>query len=266
MSAKFALKALAGAVALAIGGTALANTSTDGTTTGDVFLNIVDTTNNSAFFFDTGISQASFNGGTNYSFNLASDPNYTAFKAAVGAADVLDYSLASATKTATTPAVATTFFTSNSTVNAVTGSGIAQAQTTVAGAFLPNINKVTSTTTNSAFATGGGATASNFWGAGLNEGIWQTQLGNITDSAAIGTALAFYSESSNALRSTTTLATLSQFAGTWNLTSAGALSYAVSSVPLPTPLVLLLSGLGLMGVMSRRGKSQNDLLNNASAA
>jgi hypothetical protein len=78
--------------------------------------------------------------------------------------------------------------------------------------------------------------------------------------------LAFYSESSNALRSTTTLATLSQFAGTWNLTSAGALSYAVSSVPLPTPLVLLLSGLGLMGVMSRRGKSQNDLLNNASAA
>lgn len=268
MSAKFALKTLVGAVALAIGGTALANTTTNGTTTGDIFLNIVDTTNNSAFFFDTGISQASFNGSASLTpVNLASDPNYAAFKAAVAATDNLDYSLLSSTKTTTSPAVATVFFTTNNTVSPVAGIGVAQSQAVIASGFLPNINNTTSSTANSALATGGGSSASNFWGNPLNEGVVQTQLNIASDSAAIGTALAFYSESSNALRSTSTPATVTQFAGTWDLTSGGLLSYTVSSVPLPAPLFLLVSGLGLMGVMSRRGKSSsNDVLGNASAA
>jgi hypothetical protein len=274
MSAKFVFKALAGAVALAIGGTALANTSTDATTTGDLFLNIVDTTTNTAFFFDTGISQASFNGGSSLAtpFNLASDPNYTAFKAAVGASDVLDYSVASATKTTATPNVGTVFFTTNNTPVSQQGSHVASAQATLASGFLPFVNGTTSTTTNSAYVTGGSTTPGSgnaaWWGAPLTEGVFQTQLGIASDNAAIGTALAFYSESSNALRSTSNAATtLSTFAGTWDLTSAGVLSYTVSSVPLPMPLVLLVSGLGLMGLMSRRGKSSsNDMLGNASAA
>jgi hypothetical protein len=272
MSAKFVFKALAGAVALAIGGTALANTSTNGTTTGDVFLNIVDTTTNTAFFFDTGISQASFNGASSLTpINVASDPNYVAFKAAVGATDVLDYSVASGTRTTTAPATATVLFTTNNTVNAGAGIALAQAQTAIATAFLPNVNLVTSSTTNSAYITGGSATAgagsAAYWANPLTEGVFQTQLGIASDNAAIGTALAFYSESNSSLRSTTALSTVSTFAGTWDLTSAGVLSYTVSSVPLPMPLVLLVSGLGLMGLMSRRGKSSsNDMLGNASAA
>ena len=273
MSSKFVFKALAGAVALAIGGTALANTSTNATTTGDLFLNIVDTTTNTSFFFDTGISQASFNGGSSITpVSLASDPNYTAFKAAVGATDVLDYSVASATKTTATPNVGTVFFTTNNTPVSQQGSHVASAQATLASAFLPFVNGTTSSTTNSASITGGSTTAgagnAAWWGAPLNEGVFQTQLGIASDNAAIGTALAFYSESSNALRSTSNAATvLTTFAGTWDLTSAGVLSYTVSSVPLPAPLFLLVSGLGLMGLMSRRGKSSsNDMLGNASAA
>jgi hypothetical protein len=261
MSANLRLKVLAGAIALALGGTAFANTSTDGTATGDVFLNIVDTNNQTSFFFDTGVSQASFNGSNTYNFNVASDPNYTAFKAGIASGDTVDYSVLSATKIGS-PALGTVFFTTNSTPIDQNGSQVSTAQTTISTAFLPNVNSTTSTTTNSAHTTGGG---SNYWGLNLNEGVLQTQLGILADSASIGTALSFYSESSSSLRSTSTPATLSQFAGTWNLDSTGALSYS-GVVPLPTPLVLLLSGLGLMGVMSRRGKSSsNEFLGNASA-
>src|SRR5882762_4621556 len=105
MSANFRLKVLAGAIALALGGTAFANTSADGVATGDLFLNIVDTNNNTSYFFDTGVSQASFSGTGSYSFNIASDPNYTAFEAGIAASDTVDYSVLSATKTTASPAV-----------------------------------------------------------------------------------------------------------------------------------------------------------------
>jgi hypothetical protein len=40
------------------------------------------------------------------------------------------------------------------------------------------------------------------------------------------------------------------------LSTAGVLTYGSgSAVPLPTPLLLLLSGLGLMGVVARRSKA-----------
>ena len=44
MSLNLRVKILAGAVALALGGTAMANTTLDSSTTGDVFINVVDTT------------------------------------------------------------------------------------------------------------------------------------------------------------------------------------------------------------------------------
>jgi hypothetical protein len=66
-----------------------------------------------------------------------------------------------------------------------------------------------------------------------------------SDEAGLGTALAFY----NVQGSTATT-----FAGTWNFSSAtDTLTY--SAVPLPTPLLLLLSGIGLMGAVSRRAKA-----------
>jgi hypothetical protein len=255
MSLNLRVKILAGAVALALGGTAMANTTLDSSTTGDVFINVVDTTNNTSFLFDTGVSQASFNASNTQSYSFATDANYTAFIAGKGAADVLDYSILSATRTTATPNVGTVLFTSNSSPSPITGFFVSQAQTNIGG-FFTQANLVTSATTNSALL--GSATT---WGQNSAEVAVASNLGvpylspGTGVDALVGTALNFYSETSNALRSASTLATLTTLAGTWNY-SSGVATYTAAgqAVPLPTPLVLLLSGLGLMGVVARRGK------------
>jgi hypothetical protein len=248
-------RVLAGAAALAISGTALANTTLDATSTGDVFLNIVDATNNTSFVFDTGVSQALFNGGSSYSYSLASDPNYTAFLAAVGGTDTLDYSVLSATNKS---GVTTDYFTSSVPLPAtITQTNIATGQSTI-GTFVIGANSITSTTTNSASLSG-----TFEYGTALLEGVISKQLLNngtasanntYADDASIGTPLAFYEDSAS--RSGGVTVNGQAFAGTWNLTSGGVLTYGgTSAVPLPTPLLLLLSGLGLMGVVARRGKT-----------
>src|ERR1700722_8513655 len=95
MSLNLGTKVLAGAIAMAIGGAAMANTNLDATTTGDVFLNIVNTTNDTSFLYDTGISTANFTSSTSFSVNLASDPNYQTFIAASG---TLNYSVISSVR------------------------------------------------------------------------------------------------------------------------------------------------------------------------
>jgi hypothetical protein len=256
MSIQLKLKVLAGAVGLALGGTAMANTTLDAATTGDVFINVVDATNNTSFLFDTGVSQASFNGNATYNFNFSTDVNYVAFKGAEGATDVIDYSVLSATRTTATPNVATILFTSNASPAAVPGSNMAQGQTNI-GAFLSIANGVTSTTSNSA-----NLGTAQTWGQVAYEQTVATNLGVVFSApgsgvdALAGTALNFYNESSNALRSTTP-STLTTYASQWNY-SNGVATYGTAAVPLPTPLLLLLSGLGLMGVVARRGKAGAD--------
>jgi hypothetical protein len=98
--------------------------------------------------------------------------------------------------------------------------------------------------------------SANYWGDPSREGAASSNLlANASGlGAAPGTALAFYQETSVNLRSASIVATLATLAGTWNL-NGGVLTYgSLSAVPLPTPLLLLLSGLGLMGVVARRGK------------
>jgi hypothetical protein len=250
MSSNFSLKVLAGAIALALGGTAMAQTTLDGSTTGDVFLNIVDTTNNTSFIFDTGVSQAAFNGSGSYQYNLAADPNYVAF---LKSGDTLDYSVFSATKTYAVD------FTSSITPPATLTAGNVTSGVTAIANFLIGADSVSSTTTNSALLTG-----SLEFGTALNEGVISKQLlsngtvnanGGYDTDAAIGTALAFYQDAGTRSAVTTNAAA---FAGTWDLSSAGVLTYSAGGgtpVPLPTPMLLLLSGLGFMGVVARRSKA-----------
>jgi hypothetical protein len=239
---------LVGAVALAIGSSAMANTSLD-TTVGDLFLNIVNTTNNTSFVYDTGISQASFNGGGSYSIPIASDPNYTAFLAAAG---TLDYSVVSATAPTTSTSIVD--FTSSVAVPTnVSTTAINTARSTVSG-FLVGANSVTSTTANSALLS----TAFEY-GAATTEGVISNQLLNVNtapygDSAAIDTPLSFYQDTVSGARGSQTTG-FSTFAGTWDLSSSGVLTYTSNAVPLPAPVVLLLSGLGLMGVVARRKRA-----------
>jgi hypothetical protein len=269
MSLNLGTKVLAGAIAMAIGGAAMANTNLDATTTGDVFLNIVNTTNDTSFLYDTGISQANFTSSTTFSVNLASDPNYQTFIAASG---TLDYSLESGLSNGSPKANQFSVDVTGNTAPAPQAllrpnlDGAELAMST----FLTNANSVTSTTTNSALLSGvatvGSLVGQAFWGGASEQAVSSNLFANgivpYDDQATPGTALTFYQESING--GITTL-------GTWDLngavaTFAGAnVGTGPSPVPLPTPLLLLLSGLGLMGVVARRGKPSADPASGAAA-
>jgi hypothetical protein len=252
---------VAGAVAIALSGTAMANTSLSTTDIGDLFLNIVQytvtgptTESSTSYLFDTGLSETTFNPSASYTFTLTTDPNITGF---TGAATNLDYSVIAAVQSGHSY---TDFFTGSLPVaSPLTASSVSAAGGAVK-TFITGADAVTSSTTNSA-SLGAAAT----WGQGLVEGVLSNNLFNFgnapwADNAAVNTPIQFYGAAG---------ATLSTY-GMWDLTfnsqtGAELLTYSPSStttpppppppVPLPTSIVLLLSGLGLFQIVGRREKA-----------
>jgi hypothetical protein len=255
MQLKSAIAAAIGVAALAIGGTAMAQTNLDAVV-GDVFLNIVNTTTQTSFLYDTGITQAQFGSGTgSYSLGLSGNSTYQAFVAAAGGSltgSNIDYSVFSVTNNSSGPVV---LFSSNSplspTASALT---VSQAAGDLSGFLLGANANNTATTPLAGSAILGSAF---YFGAAGTEGPIEAALlaAGGSDNAAVGTPLAFYNTSAGSGR-TATYNGVTTEPSTWNLSSAGLLTYgSVSAVPLPTPLLLLLSGLGFMGVVARRNKA-----------
>ncbi len=261
MSSKLGLKALAGAIALTIAGAASANTTTG---LGEIFLNVVDTSKGLDFFFDTGLNLSTFNpnggSGITYTSNsLAGDANYQALLTAAGG-DSLSFGVAAAINTAS-PNARQAYFTGLSAPGAnKVGSAIATAENAVE-LFLGATNAVASSTTNSAFSSGSGN--ASFW-PGTGGSSIDSKL-TVVDLNDVGSSSGFYSYLTNAPASNSTHGTAATYAGTWKFAS-DTLTYTLAT-PIPTPLLLLLSGLGLMGVIARRGKSvSGEAMINASAA
>jgi hypothetical protein len=198
------------------------------------------------------VTHAAFNGNGSYSFDLTANASLASFLTAAGS-DALSFSVVSSLKVGTT---LDEFFTASSAVTNTTRLGLNSANTAVGG-FQTGANGVSDPTANSA-----NLSASVGWGTPGNEGSFENKLGNITDNAAPGTALAFYQEGAvGQLNGTGPTDTLTTFASTWNYV-AGILTYGPQgggSVPLPAPLLLLLSGLGLMGVVARRKSARDDV-------
>lgn len=251
------LKVLLGTAAVALSAGAFAQTTTNvGTNTGTIFLTINDETTDASYLFDTGLTVSSFKGGSNYSASIAGDANYQAFLAQEGSGDTITYSVLGGSGDAVNTDTEDFSNTKSATsTKAVAGANVSSAFTAI-GQYLTAADGVASSVAGSELATNKTANSpNNEWFGGAGETTLNSKLG-VNDGQSIGTAVAFYTETSSALSSAVTKGTLTSFAGTWDLTATGGLSYTTTSpVPLPTPVLLLLSGLGLMGVVARRGKS-----------
>jgi hypothetical protein len=259
MRIKNSLAVLAGAVALAVAGGAMAQTTSTGAN-GTIFVNIIDTTNNTSFIFDTGLTLASFADPTSYSTNLAtntaSSTAYAAFIAGEtpGGGDVLDYSVIGAYTPSSGSPQYVADITSVSAPNVTAGNN-GKYVWQQPGSFLSQVNNPA----GGATYNGATAAAADGWATGGYEANLTGKTG-VSDNAAIGTALNFYSVITTSASSSRGGASVSTFTGQWDLTSAGLLTYTEpsSTVPLPTPLVLMLSGLGLLGLVGRRRQSGFD--------
>ncbi len=261
----FKLEAIVGVMALAAAGSAFANTgiANGQSGNGSVFLNVWDATNQTSYVYDTGLHLNSFTGTATSSYDLSSDANWTSFITAAGS-DALQYTVVAENSNGTTNTYNADF-----TSNATLGTGVGKVgstsndQLTQVASLDPYINAINLTAQSSTSSLTASALSNDaaYYGDSFNLGSGfkgGASVSGVPIQAALGTSLKFYQLGLNGDGSTGSLkALVTTFAGTWDMTSAGLLTYtvAVQTVPLPKSWALLLSGLVLMGVIARRGKT-----------
>ncbi|HUL19421.1 MAG TPA: hypothetical protein VLV29_09165 [Steroidobacteraceae bacterium] len=244
---KRSILALAGFAALGAAGSALADTTLfpgTSTTGSSIFVEVIDSTNNTSFTFDVGSRVGNWTDGS-LSISLASDPNWTTFIGGVGAQDNVIYQVQGIVSVA--PSTYTLDMTSNSLGN------LSNSQLKSVGAantFITAVNGTASATTNSIYAAQ--STNPAAYGGSLSLGTATT---NTNPHDLLGTALNFYQWTLNGTLNTNQ-ANVNQFSGQWDLTSAGLLTYSgAAAVPLPPSVVFLLSGGVLIALIARRRTS-----------
>lgn len=259
-------KLLAGALVLAASGSVFANTNLADGQTGNssIFLNVVDLTAGTDYVLDLSAIDASnhfntFNAGGAQSISLANDANWTAFKATTGS-DEVQYNVVGFNTIGKDPGnggLITSNAPTGTAAGNVGGTTNQQVRNNVIDSYIHAVNGSTTASTQSLFVTTSGPNANPdaYFGT-----AFQIASGWPNTLADVGTAQTFYrltATASNLVKANVTTY------GSWNLVG-DTLSY--TPVPLPMPVTLLLSGLALMGIISRRGKSSTDVSFSGAAA
>jgi hypothetical protein len=216
-----------------------------------IFLTVNDTTTGAGYVFDTGqtvTGAMAFTGNQSESFDVANSSAWNAFLSSVGPNDNLEWAVDGAEEPSPGTAPATLDTTGQLPPRTLTNSEIANAYIDV-DFFLTSI----------ANPAGGDSYQTASSRNGWYEGGWESSLNssiNVTDGTNIGSAMGFYQLTASNF-SDRANGTSSAFVGTWLFTSFGELTYiADNTVPLPAPVALLISGLGLMTTIIRRRGSR----------
>ncbi len=266
MFSKFKIGALAGAVALALSGGAFANTSTSsGDANATIFLTVNDESTGAGFLYDTGLSVAQFTDTTKPAssfLNLNNDTSYQNFIASVGSNDLVTYSVLGGAPVigSGSTATKTAYFTADTSNNPVAGVSGSKLNNAFAqfGTYLQQANFIASPGTSTEYSSGANGLTASVWFASGNEGSFSEDL-QIVDGAALGTPLAFYTETTSTPNKAIGFSAVTQLQGQWDLAN-GQLSYTVAGAsPVPLPAAVWLLGSGLMGLVGigRRRKAQS---------
>jgi hypothetical protein len=252
---KNSIKLIAAAALVATSGFASAAIDTGATGNGELFFRAYDSTTTQAYFFDTGLSFASFTpaAATNQTFSLT---NFASFLSTVTASTTVwgvygtDNAAPTGFYTTAVSAISTNPKLSN--ISNINGRMVNAAN-------LANIAAGNADTAlnNNSVVTGASTATSGFLDTGLNF------TNNLAGGKAAGTldetSLLFYGfDKGTVANSTRTQFANAAGAATWNLnTTTGTLSFVTATAPVPEPstYALAIAGLAVVGALARRKKA-----------
>ena len=232
---------------------AMADITTPNAGPSDLFLAVWNPTTNQSIVQDLGVNLSNFQGTTSYQIDagsFASDLNASGAVYAVVGGDATAGGFVNQFQ-------GDAFYTttaSSSNLAGLASGNIANGAITL-GNWLDNIESANGGTLNP--IKGNGALDPLYWnkaapGGGPNQTVGVSST--FDASKAIGTSVGFYSLDAVAPDSSSTAAHVTTFAGNWNLSSSGLLTW--TPVPLPAAVWMLLSGLCGVGALSRRRSAE----------